>query len=102
MKKYNKLVRDNIPEIIKKNCDVAICHTATNEEYELALHAKLKEEVEEFMEDESVGELADIIEVIHEIIAYHNFTLDEVEKERLEKKKKRGGFQKRIILDSTN
>jgi predicted house-cleaning noncanonical NTP pyrophosphatase (MazG superfamily) len=42
---FNKLVRDNIPEIIKKDGREPITHIAEDKEYEEALSRKLNEEV---------------------------------------------------------
>ena len=63
MKAYNKLVRDKIPNIIKKSgrdCDFII---AVKEEQLAVLISKLDEEVLEFNEDNNVEEFADIMEV---------------------------------------
>ncbi len=47
--KHNKLVRDRIPEIIKKHGDAATTHVANSEEYWQKLREKLEEEVNEFL-----------------------------------------------------
>ena len=68
--KYNKLIRDNIPEIIKasgKERDVSILN---DEEYILKLKDKIVEEAHEVVsarEDEIIGELADVLEIIEAI-----------------------------------
>lgn len=41
---YNKLVRDNIPEIIKSNGELPITRKLTKQEYKIALENKLEEE----------------------------------------------------------
>jgi len=39
--KYNKLIRDRIPEIIEKDGKIAITHIASEEEYQQKLRNKL-------------------------------------------------------------
>lgn len=69
---YNKLVRDNILEIISNNNQKSSYHIATDEEYKNKLLEKLKEEVCEFITDKNEEELADIFEVIEHIITAFN------------------------------
>ena len=98
MIKYNKLVRDNIINIIEKNGKKAQYHIATENEYSQYLTLKLDEEIKEFKEEYSIEELADVIEVIESLKKIEKYK--DVEKLRLEKKKKNGGFEKGIILES--
>ena len=98
---FNKLVRDNIPNIITKNGRVPITHAAGEEEFDLALLQKLREEVDEYIENPSEEEMIDVLEVIYTIYKVKNYNSEELEKKRKEKLKVRGGFVKRIILDKT-
>lgn len=98
-KVYNKLVRDKIPEIISsqgKRCKV---YVATKKEYEERLQNKLVEEVEEFLEDPSVEELADIQEVLLSIAESKKWKLEPT---RVAKNVARGGFWKRYILQEVS
>ena len=99
--KFNKLVRDKIPDIIKKNGDVPITHIASEKEFETKLHEKLREEIDEFLKEENEDELADIFEVIDEICRYHGFSKKNIEKIQKKKAEYRCSFTKRIILDET-
>ena len=99
MKVYNKLVRDKIPEIIKEKGDLAETRELSDLEYLKELNKKLKEEVVEYLEDNNVEELADIVEVIYGILNAKNVSLDEFEKIRKDKVDKRGAFSKKIFLE---
>ena len=99
--KHDKLVRDKIPEIIRQKGDVPITHIADNEEYLEKLKKKLREEVDEFLEEISKEELADILEVIYAICDFMNVDREELESLRKKKAEERGGFRERIILDET-
>jgi predicted house-cleaning noncanonical NTP pyrophosphatase (MazG superfamily) len=98
-KKYDKLVRDNIPAIIKGNGGSPIFHVSDSDEYWLKLKEKLLEEVSEFKEDESIEEFADILEVLDAIANYKKFDSKEVKSVKAKKSAERGKFEKRIVLD---
>lgn len=99
MNKYNKLVRDRIPEIIEKDRKKAVYHILSEEEYITELEKKLLEEVKEYQEDKNLEELADILEVLHSICKARGYTLEELEAKRKEKEEARGGFQEKIFLE---
>lgn len=98
---YNKLVRDKIPEIIIANGEEPITYSLGADEYKQELYKKLREEVNEFLADESIEELADILEVMHGILNSKQLTFEDLEKVRKAKREKRGGFEKRIYLKMT-
>lgn len=98
-----KLVRDNIPEIIKSDGGKFKSHTAKDAEYEKLLLQKLVEESQEAVDSDGFDlaeELADLQEVINAIMKLKEIAPETVEKLRLEKFKERGGFDQRIVLDS--
>ena len=96
---YKKLVRDKIIDLIKSKGESPIYHTLTDEEYIKELHKKLFEEANEFVEDDSPEELADLLEVLYSIAKVKNIDLKEVERIRQKKHTKRGGFDKKIYLE---
>lgn len=99
--KYNKLVRDKIPDYIRKKGGNPIYRTANEAEYWAKLKEKLLEEVKEFSNDESLNEFADIMEVLDAIARHKKFDQQEIEKVRTEKSQERGIFEKRIILEES-
>lgn len=99
MKKvYEKLVRDNIPDIIKKSGKDCVIEIMDDVEYVKELNKKLAEEVDEYLSSGSIEEIADIMEVMYSILEVKNISFEEVEKLRMEKREKRGGFNNRIKL----
>ena len=97
--KYNKLVRDNIPEIIREKGENPISHIAEEKEYWQRLKEKLQEEVNEFLEEENEEELADVLEVIYAICRAKGINKEELEALREKKAKERGSFKKKVVLD---
>ena len=96
---YNKLVRDKIPEIIEKDGKTCTCSILSDEEYLKKLDEKLGEELAEYQESKSMEELADLMEVMRAVAAARGSSMEEVEKIRQEKARKRGGFEKKILLE---
>jgi len=99
---YNKLVRDNIINIIKSNGGTPYYRTLTDEEYYLYLLDKDSEELEELRNasgDEVKGEIADKLEILRAMADYLGFTFEEIIKEADDKKEKRGAFEKRLFLE---
>lgn len=100
IKTYNKLVRDRIPDIIEEDGKKCVVRYLKDDEYQQALDAKLDEELAEYHKDQSVEELADLIEVIYAAAEARGCTVDELEIIRMKKLKKRGGFQKKVFLET--
>lgn len=100
IRNYNKLVRDNIPEIIKADGKELKFRKLENEEYLEALNEKLQEEVMEYFFNNSTEELVDIIEVIYAILEHTNIDITEFEKIRLQKKNINGGFKEKLFLET--
>ena len=102
MPKYNKLVRDRIPEIIEGNGEEPITRILNDEEYRSELIKKLNEEYDEVVNasgEDIIEELADMLEVMESIAKIQNKTLDNIIIEKEKKKNKRGGFSKKIFLE---
>lgn len=97
VKKYDKLVRNKIPEIIHRNGQKAKVAIVNETEYNKRLKDKLKEETQEFLSDPSIEELADVQEVVLSIAELNGWS-HRLEKVRLAKNINRGSFSKRYVL----
>ena len=97
-KKYNKVIRDKIPEIIadsgKKYTLKQLDDTSFLEEIE----KKLIEEVNEYSESKDIEELADLLEVIYRISELRGVSIGELDKVRKDKAQKRGKFSSNLFL----
>ena len=96
--KYNKLVRDRIPEIIEASGKTSVCRELSDPEYIAKLDEKLNEELAEYQESKSLEELADLLEVMRAVAAARGSSMEEIERIRQEKADKRGGFEKKLLL----
>ena len=97
-KTYHKLVRDRIPEIIEASGKTFTWETLSDEAYLQLLDEKLNEELAEYQESKSPEELADLLEVMGAVVAARGWTWDELTALRKEKRRRRGGFSKKILL----
>ena len=97
---YQKLIRDRIPEIIEatgKTCSVRVLDEA---EFVAKLAEKLGEEVLEYRVSREISELADVVEVVYALLDQAGVSREEFEQIRLKKAQARGGFGKRLLLES--
>jgi len=98
-----KLVRDRIPEIIEADGRMPVRRTLTEREYDLALVAKLQEEVTELVgarPADRLEEAADVYEVLLAIIAQAGHTREDLVGVAERKRDKRGGVSGRVWLES--
>ena len=99
MKIYNKLVRDNIPQIIEKSGKNCKTRVLSDEEYIAALNAKLGEELGEYLQSGEVVELADVVEVALALANAKGVTDEQFEAIRKEKAAKNGAFAQKLFLE---
>lgn len=100
---YPKLVRDKIPEIVEAQGKTAYVKAMTDDnEYLDFLLAKLIEEATELAhaksESNQLEELADVAEVIEAILEFKKLNQSDIAKVQDQKRQKRGGFKKRLLM----
>ena len=100
--KYNKLIRDKIPEIIKKDKAIPKVTRLNSKSFEKELKKKLIEESMELQiaqgKKDILKELSDVLEILQAIARIENISWKKIEEQRRERAKKRGGFKKKLFL----
>jgi predicted house-cleaning noncanonical NTP pyrophosphatase (MazG superfamily) len=99
---YHKLVRDKIPQIIKKRGGTVVARTLNEDDYIYYLKLKLKEEVDELIKSEdkqnTLYEIVDILELMDYIVKSEKVTEKAIKSIKAKKRKERGGFDKKIFM----
>lgn len=99
---YNKLIRDKVPEIMRKQGKKLQYHVAsTDEEFEFKLRAKLQEEIDEFAVRMDMDSLADVFEVMDAICDFYGVDVKDLKAHKENRKIELGGFSGKIVLDGS-
>ena len=98
VREYSKLVRDRIPEIILLSGKTPEVRELTPDEFQVAVDAKLSEELKEYQESGDVAELADLLETLYAAANARGCSCEELEQIRARKAEERGAFEKRLFL----
>ena len=105
VKKYNKLIRDRILEIIKAAGERPHWRVLNKKEYLREIKKKILEEAKELTKaknkKEVVNEIVDIQELIDVLVSELGLIKTEIKRQQKIKNKKRGGFKKRLFLIKT-
>ena len=99
MIKYNKLVRDKIPDIIKTDGGECKFHVAKKNEFGELLNEKVFEEAMELIKNPCAEEIADVLEVIEALARMHHINIDEIKEAKKKKREERGSFNLMFVLD---
>lgn len=102
MRKYDKIVRDRIPEVIEAAGQHARYELVDRETALEGLKRKLSEELAEYLESGSLEEMADLLEVMHGVAYHSGVSWQELEAVRLAKRAERGGFECGVRLLEVN
>lgn len=95
---YNKLVRDNIPQLIKESGRNCTSRILDEKEYYDALLDKIVEEIEEYRISGNEEELADVYEVLDCLVQLKEYEPMHLDYLQLIRREKRGSFKDRVLL----
>lgn len=105
IKKYNKLIRDRILEIIQKAGEKPYWRVLNKKEYLIEIKKKILEEAKELTQAKKkkdiVNEIVDIQELTDILTSELGLKKSEIKKQQKMKKKKKGGFKKKLFLIKT-
>jgi len=100
--KYDKLIRDNIPEIIRGAGWIPTVRVLKEKEFLSAIKKKVLEEAEELIraknKKEIIDEIIDIQELLEVLASEAGSTKAEIKKLQTIKREERGGFKKKLFL----
>lgn len=99
--RYDRLVRDRIPEIIRQKGLLCESVEMEEQEYHERLREKIIEEAHEVVSaspTDLVEELGDLYETIESLMAIHQINPDTVADAQAQKRQERGGFRGRVKL----
>lgn len=100
---YNKLVRDNVPDMIRaKRVACESVQITDVQEFQQELFKKIKEEATSLAmvrtREEFLSEYADLMMVLNTVMQQLEITADEVKKAKEENYLKKGGYKHRQFL----
>jgi predicted house-cleaning noncanonical NTP pyrophosphatase (MazG superfamily) len=101
----HKLVRDRIPEIIKKAGKTCNIEYLDRDQYRQALRDKLIEEAQEAAQanaEDLLSELADLSDVIEALLKTYQISPETLKQIQSQRQQQRGGFEQQIRLLSVS
>jgi predicted house-cleaning noncanonical NTP pyrophosphatase (MazG superfamily) len=105
IKKYNKLIRDRILEIIAEAGEKPYHRTLLKSEFQKEIKKKVLEEANELLKaktkDDVVNEIVDMQELIDVLAAELRVKKLDIRRAQSKKNQARGGFKKRLFLIKT-
>lgn len=100
--KYNKLVRDKIPQLIEESGRKQTSRILNEDEYFDALIDKVVEEIQEFRGSGIEEEIADVYEVLDCLVKLKGYEPMHIDYIRLIKRDARGSFLDKIMLEEVD
>ncbi len=100
--KYNKLVRDKIPQLIEESGRKQTSRILNEQEYFEALVDKVVEEIEEFRASKVEEEIADVYEALDCLVKLKGYEPMHIDYIKLVKREARGSFLERIMLEEVD
>jgi len=100
--KYNKLIRDKIPAIIRRDNAIPKISILSQKRFLRELKKKLIEESKELGrvngKKDLINESADVLEILMAVAKSEKISWKAIESKRVTKLRERGGFKKKLFL----
>lgn len=96
-----KLVRDNVPDLMRADGQDVQVRVATTQEMPQRFEVKMLEELAEAVENPCAEEYGDILQAMYERAALVGISPVDIETARIKKFERKGGYSKRLIASFT-
>ena len=93
-----KLVRDKIPDIIKRDGGSPKIREVSGMELDQLIRLKIVEEATELLESGENEEIVDLFEILDALVSHRGLDSELLKKMRLDKAHKRGTFKRGFVL----
>ncbi len=94
-----KLVRDRIPEIVRRCGRTPQVRVAAPEELDRLFREKILEEAQELLQSGADEEIVDVIEAVEGLVALRGIGGERLQRLREEKRSERGAFEKGLVME---
>jgi len=100
---YNKLIRDNIPDMIKaKHKECGYEQITDSQEFQQELFKKIREEAMSLAmtrtREDFLKEYADLMMVLETVIHHFDISTEDLKQARIDNHLKKGGYKKQYFL----
>lgn len=96
------LVRDNIPEMIRKDGGYPILQVLPNNLFKLEVESKLKSKLEKLLDEKNVENFVDVYELLDTLASAYNIPKDKINSYKQDKLNIKGGYSNKYYLEKIN
>lgn len=85
--------------MIESMGNIVVCHELDDESFDRALLDTVARAAQQFAEGGNLESLADVLDALHAWLDLRGLTMEDVDKARIERRKRCGGYARRLYLE---